>query len=81
MSKVKVSVGGRVVIPKEIREKLKIESGDEVKISVKDRILVLKPEGIKNPVERLYGSVRTKPEEGPKKVAREWVKKKIEEDL
>lgn len=82
MPKSKVSVGGRIVIPKEIREKLGIESGTEVSIFIKDRILIVKPEGvIKNPVEKLYGSVKTEPEESPKEVARQWMKREIEEDL
>lgn len=75
----KVSVGGRVVIPKEIREKLGIKSGDEVTISLEGRTIKIIPEGIKKPVEKLYGSVKVKPEESPKEVAREWVQKKTKD--
>lgn len=74
----KVSIGGRIVIPKEIREKLGIIVGSKALLVLKDRELILKPiQKVKKPVDVLYGSVRVKPEISPKKVAREWLKKHL----
>ncbi len=79
MTKAKVSIGGRVVIPKEIREKLGIKRGDEVDITLEERTIKITTEGVRNPVKKLYGSVKTTPEESPKEVAREWMRKSGED--
>lgn len=77
---VKVS-GGRIVIPKKIREMLRIKEGEEVFLEVRNKEIILKPSIEEEPVKKLYGSVRVEPEKSPKKVAREWMAKKIEESL
>lgn len=79
-NEIKVSQGGRIVIPKEIREKLGIKEGDKIFIDMRGREIVLRPKNIiESPIDKLYGSVKVRPESSPKKVAREWMKKKIEE--
>ncbi|MEA1904626.1 MAG: AbrB/MazE/SpoVT family DNA-binding domain-containing protein [Candidatus Hadarchaeota archaeon] len=66
-----VSEGGRVVIPKGIREMFGLEVGEEVLVDVEGRKIVIKPKKrMKDPVKRLYGSIKVKPEASPKKVAR-----------
>jgi AbrB family looped-hinge helix DNA binding protein len=82
MEETKISVGGRIVIPKEMRRKLKMEEGEKVIIEIKGRELIIKPKNmVEKPIEKLYGSIKVKPEKNPKKEAREWMRKKIEEDL
>jgi len=77
----RVSAGGRVVIPKNVREMFGLEVGEEVIVDVEGRKIVLKPKKIvEDPVERLYGSVKVKPEPSPKKVAREWAMKELEKE-
>ncbi|MDI6807099.1 MAG: AbrB/MazE/SpoVT family DNA-binding domain-containing protein [Candidatus Aenigmarchaeota archaeon] len=74
----KISIGGRIVIPKEIRKKLGIQPGSKAIVTLRDREIVVKPkEIIERPVERLWKSVKVKPEVSPKKVAREWLKKHL----
>jgi len=74
---VKVSAGGRIVIPKEIRDRLRIKEGDRILLEVRNREIILKP-CIDNPVNELYGSIPVKPEDSPKKVAREWMRRRLE---
>ncbi len=82
MEEMKVSVGGRVVIPKKMRKILKIGEGEKILISIDDKKLVIRSKDmVEKPVEKLYGSVKVKPEKNPKREAREWMKKRIEEDL
>jgi AbrB family looped-hinge helix DNA binding protein len=80
-TKTRVSEGGRVVIPKEIREIFGLDVGEEVVVDVEGKKIVLRPKKIaENPVERLYGSVKIKPETSPKRVAREWAMKELEKE-
>ena len=75
MTEVNVSYGGRVVIPKKIRDKLRIEEGDKVIVELQGREIMLRPKGMaENPVESLYSSVSAKPEDSPKEVSRKWVR-------
>jgi len=77
----RVSAGGRIVIPKDVREMFGLEVGEEVVVDVEGRKIVLRPKKIvENPVERLYGSVKVRPEASPKKVAREWVMREVEKE-
>ena len=81
MEETKISVGGRIVIPKEMRKKLKMEEGEKVIISLEGRKLIIKPKNmVEKPVEKLYGSVKVTSKE-PKKEARKWMRERIEEDL
>ena len=78
----KISAGGRIVIPKSIRKMFGLEVGEEVIIDVEGRRIVIKPKKIvEDPVDRLYGSIKVKPETSPKKVAREWAAKEVEKDI
>ena len=43
--KTTLSEKGQVVIPKEIREKLKFEKGNVFEIELKDNLIILKPVG------------------------------------
>ena len=75
MTEINVSFGGRVVIPKKFRDKLRIEEGDRVIVELRGREIMLRPKGIvENPVESLYSSVSVTPEESPKEVSRKWVR-------
>lgn len=81
MTETKVSAGGRIVIPKNVREMFGLEVGEEIVVDVEDRKIILRPKKIvEDPVERLYGSVKVKPEASPKKVAREWVTRGVERE-
>jgi len=77
---VKVS-GGRIVIPKKIRDMFRIKEGEEILLEVRNKEIILKPSIEEKPVDKLYGSIRVEAEESPKKVARGWMAKRIEESL
>jgi AbrB family looped-hinge helix DNA binding protein len=82
MAETKVSAGGRIVIPKDVREMFGLEVGEEIVVDVEGRRIILRPKKIvEDPVERLYGSVKVKPEASPKKVAREWVTREVEREI
>lgn len=36
---------------------------------------------MENPVEKLYGSVKVKPEASPKRVARKWMMREMEKEI
>lgn len=78
----RVSAGGRIVIPKDVREIFGLEVGEEIVVDVEGRKIVLRPKKmVENPVERLYGSVKVKPEASPKRVAREWATREVEKEI
>lgn len=82
MAATKVSAGGRIVIPKDVRKMFRLEVGEEVIVDVEGRKIVIRPKKmVEDPVERLYGSVKVKPEESPKKVAREWAMKEAGREI
>jgi len=73
MEEVKLSAGGRIVIPKKMRKALRVEEGDGLLISLEGRrivitsasmvenprrIVITSASMVENPVERLYGSVK-----------------------
>jgi len=65
-----------------MREMFRPEVGEGIVMDVEDRRIVLGPKKtMENPVGRLYGSVKVKPEASPKKVAREWVMKKVLKEI
>lgn len=79
---VKVSQGGRIVIPKKMREKLKIRVGDELLMKFDGKRLIIQPKNmVEEPIKKLYGCIKMKVLKNPKKEAREWIKKRIEENL
>jgi AbrB family looped-hinge helix DNA binding protein len=78
----RISEGGRIVIPKDVREMFGLEVGEEITVRVEGKRIVLRPKRmVENPVKLLYGSVKVKPEVSPKKVAREWARKKVEKEI
>lgn len=80
-SETRVSEGGRIVIPKGIRELFGLEVGEEVLVGVEGRKIVIQPKKImEDPVKRLYGSIKVRPEASPKKVARKWVMKEVKKE-
>lgn len=80
MAETKVAQGWRIVIPKSIREKLGIEKGDKMEITMRGRDIVLRPKGAeRNPLDKMYGSVKVAAEESPKKEARKWLEKEPED--
>ena len=82
---VSVEVGkyGRIVLPKEVREKYCVSEGSRLIIREREGEIVLVPVArYERPSEALYGSVRLdKPLEEPKKVAREYVRRKLVEEM
>jgi AbrB family looped-hinge helix DNA binding protein len=79
--KTRVSEGGRIVIPKEIRDRFGIEEKEEIRIEIEGKRIVLIPEGIEDdPVGKLYGSVRGEPEDNPKEAARKWARDQAERE-
>ena len=82
---VSVDVGkyGRIVLPKEVRERYRVSEGSRLIVREREGEIVLVPVArYERPTEALYGSVRLdKPLEEPKKVAREYVRRKLVEEM
>jgi len=82
---VSVEVGkyGRIVLPKEVRERYRVSEGSRLIVREREGEIVLVPVArYEKPTEALYGSVRLeKPLDEPKKVAREYVRGKLVEDM
>ncbi|MEM3377960.1 MAG: AbrB/MazE/SpoVT family DNA-binding domain-containing protein [Candidatus Bathyarchaeia archaeon] len=80
---VEVGKYGRIVIPKEIRDKYGIGEGSRFIVRERFGEIVLVPVRVyKKPTEALYGSVcLEKPVEEPKKAAREHIKRRLVEGL
>jgi AbrB family looped-hinge helix DNA binding protein len=83
--KVSVVVGreGRLVLPKELREKYRVREGSRLIVRDYGGRIVLIPVVIyESPTEALHGSVQLKSSvEEPKEVARRHVRKKLLEGL
>jgi len=81
MEEVKLSAGGRIVIPKKMRKALRVEEGDGLLLSMEGKKLVIQSMNmVESPVKKLYGSVKAGGK-NPKKEAREWMRRRVEEDL
>jgi len=82
---VSVEVGkyGRVVLPKELREKYDVRDGSRLIVrDLKGQIVLLPVRTYESPTKALHGSVRAEPPiEEPKEVARAYVRKKLIEEL
>jgi AbrB family looped-hinge helix DNA binding protein len=80
---VKVGKYGRIVLPKQLREKYGVQEGFRLIVTeFMDRICFVPVRTYEKPTEALYGCVRLeKPVEEPKRVAREYFRKKLAEDL
>lgn len=85
MTNVSVEVGkyGRIVLPKKVREKYGMDEGIRLIITeYMGRICLVPVKKYDKPTEALYGSVKVeKPIDEPKQVAREYIRKKLLEDL
>ena len=85
MRVVSVEVGkyGRIVLPKEVRERYRVSEGSRLIVREREGEIVLVPVArYEKPTEALYGSVRLeKPLDEPKKVAREYVRGKLVEEM
>jgi len=80
---VEVGKYGRIVLPKQLREKYGVQEGFRLIVTdFRGRIVLVPVKTYEEPTEALYGCVRLeKPIEEPKRVAREYVRKKLAEDL
>jgi len=80
---VKVGKYGRIVLPKELREKYNVSEGSRLILRERGGAIVLVPvRKYDKPTEALYGSVKPKkPIEEPKRVAREHIKRKLAEEF
>lgn len=82
---VSVEVGkyGRIVLPKEIREKYGV--GERSRLIIRERegeIVLLPVRRYERPTEALYGSVKLeRPVDEPKRVAREHLRRKLVEEM
>ena len=80
---VEVGKYGRIVLPKKVREKYGMDEGIRLIITeYMGRICLVPVKKYDKPTEALYGSVKVeKPIDEPKQVAREYIRKKLLEDL
>lgn len=80
MKEAKIDERGRVVIPKDIREELRLSARDKV-VFVKEVMgyVILPRERYKHPTEALKKiAVKASGHPNPKKEAREWVLSRVE---
>jgi AbrB family looped-hinge helix DNA binding protein len=82
---VSVEVGkyGRIILPKQLREKYGVQEGFRLIVTeFMGRICLVPVKTYEKPTEALYGCVRLeKPIDEPKRVAREYIRKKLAEDM
>lgn len=80
---VEVGKYGRIVLPKEIREKYGVGENSRLIIRERGGVLILIPvRRYERPTEALYGSIELeRPIDEPKKVAREHVRRKLVEEM
>jgi len=80
---VEVGKYGRIVLPKKIRQKYGVQEGARLIVTESmGRICLVPVNKYENPTEALYGSVKLeKPMDEPKQVAREYIRKKLAEEL
>jgi len=80
---VEVGKYGRIVLPKQIRQKYGMHEGIRLIITeAMEGICLVPVETYEKPTEALYGSVKTdKHIDEPKRIAREHVRKKLAEEF
>jgi AbrB family looped-hinge helix DNA binding protein len=80
---VEVGKYGRIVLPKKIRKKYGLNEGFRLIVTESMGRICLTPiKMYEKPTEALYGSVKTKePIDEPKTLAREFMRKKLLEDM
>ena len=85
MKVVSVEVGkyGRIVLPKKIRQKYGMDEGFRLIVTeYMGRICLVPVKKYEKPTEALYGSVKVEKDiDDPKRMAREYIRKKLVEDL
>lgn len=80
---IEVGKYGRIVLPKNIRKKYGVQEGARLIVTEsRGQICLVPVNRYDNPTEALYGSIKlTKPIDEPKQVAREYMRKKLTEEL
>jgi AbrB family looped-hinge helix DNA binding protein len=74
---------GRVVLPKRLREKFKVNEGDRLIVRQHgDQIILIPVSRYTHPTEELHGSIELKrPLDEPKVLAREFIRKKLRKEF
>ena len=80
---IEVGKYGRIVLPKKIRKKYGVQEGYRLIVTESmGRICLIPVKKYEKPTEALYGSVKAeKPVDEPKRLAREYMRKKLLEDM
>ena len=80
---IEVGKYGRIVLPKEIRKRYKIDEGSKLIIRERNGHIILIPiRRYEKPTEALYGSIKPeKPIDEPKKIARRHIKQKLSREI
>ena len=80
---VEVGKYGRIVLPKKLRKKYGVEEGFRLIVTESmGRICLVPVKTYEKPTEALYGSLKgDKPIDEPKSFAREFMRKKLLEDM
>jgi AbrB family looped-hinge helix DNA binding protein len=80
---VEVGKYGRIILPKQFRDKYGVHEGARLIVTEFNGSICLVPVKIyEKPTEALYGAVKLeKPVDEPKHLAREYIRKKLTEDL
>lgn len=80
---VEVGKYGRIVLPKQLREKYGVQEGFRLIVTeFMGRICLVPVKTYEKPTEALYGAVKPeKPIEEPKSVARKYIRKKLAEGI
>lgn len=85
MISLSVEVGkyGRMILPKDLREKYGVREGSKLIITtLAGEIILIPVKNYEKPTEELYGSIKLdRPIEEPKEFARTYARKKLIEDL
>ena len=66
--KAKITSKGQVTIPKEIREKVGLEPGDEVSFEEKDGVVYIRKEIEKSPFDKWMGYLKDKKGQSPDEI-------------
>jgi AbrB family looped-hinge helix DNA binding protein len=80
---VEVGKYGRIVLPKKIRDKYGVREGFRlIVVDFKGQICLVPVNTYEKPTKALYGDVKLeKPVDEPKRVAREYIRKKLVDDF
>jgi len=80
---VKVDQNGRIILPEKILKKYGIFEGSRLTITEsKGRIYLTPEKTCEKPSEAMFGSIKVaKPIDDPKSLARDFIRKKLSEDM